>query len=413
MSSATCGVLLCLALIASSTASPANAGPPPDERPAAGPGRRLALVVGTSHYGPAWTPLPNARGDAHALALELRQRFAYRVTSLVDPTARAFKDALAAIAREASDHDDLLIFVAGHGHFDSADNAGYLVFSDATTDCERGCYSLDHLRRALFSTRALHALVMLDTCYAGTFDVRVALSGDELRVRGTPAELRDYAQEPSRLLFASVGKQTTPDGVRGRHSPFMERILARLARPGPRGVVSLDQLFGAVDLPEVMRPIPFSSGRPHHPNGTFLFVEQVSHCEALASMLDGARDDFAALRLEVRHASEWATVWRSRWLVPGARSCDVWRWGADLRTELRCDLGPIERSQAPARAAALYDETRRCLDGGGASWEAETRERTYENELHLERALTQAESSARVGVHVSCRESCALSLVID
>lgn len=388
------------------------ASPPPTTQSAT-PGGRLALVVGTSSYGPAWAPLPNARTDADALALELRQRYAYRVTALTDPSARTFKDTLAALAREASDHDDLLIFVAGHGHFDSADNAGYLVFSDATAECERGCYSLDHLRRALFSTRALHALVMLDTCYGGTFDVRVALSGDELRTRGPPnAELRDYQSQPSRLLFASVGKQAAPDGLRGRHSPFMERVLSRLARPGPRGVVSLDQLFASVELPDVMRPIPFASGRPHHPNGTFLFVEQVGHCEALETLVGGARDDFEALRLEVRSANDWATVWRSRWLVPGARSCDVWRWGADHRVELRCDLGPVERSQAPARAATLYEETRRCLDKD-AGWEAETRERTYDGESHLERALTHGQSGAKVGVHMSCRESCALALVID
>lgn len=377
-------------------------------------GQRLALVVGTSNYTAAsWSPLPNPRGDAAALALELEQRYAYRVTTLTDPTARHFKDTLGAIAREAGELDDLLIFVAGHGHFDDTDHAGYLVFSDATSDCERGCYSLDHLRRALFSTRALHVLVMLDTCYAGTFDLRVALSGDDLRRGPTvqTTELRDYTSQASRLLFASVGKQTTPDGLKGRHSPFMEQVLARLARPGPKGYVSLDQLFGSLDATGVLRPTPFASGRQHHPNGTFLFVERVGFCEALDTLVESSRVDFEPLRLEVRAVSDWATVWRSRWLIPGARSCDVWHWATDGRIELRCDFGSIAREQVTTRTAGLHDEVRRCLSG--SEWESASRERSHEGELHLERALTHAKSGVQASVQVACREACALSLVID
>ena len=215
-------------------------------------GRRLALVVGTTDYQTpkSWPRLPNAVTDARALGDELHARYGFHVTRLEDPSMATFKSALRKLADEAGPADDLLVFVAGHGHFDVEDRAGYLVFTDGAAGCTTGCYPLDNVKRALYDTRARHVLVMLDACHAGTFEIRTALDSGVLREGMLEAPLkqsvRDYARYPSRLLLASVGSAPTTDGAPGTHSPFMQAVLRELARPGPSGVVSLDHLYVAL-----------------------------------------------------------------------------------------------------------------------------------------------------------------------
>ncbi len=279
-----------LAAIAVACARPAHAG-----------GRRLALVVGTSTYAdPTWTGLVNAATDAERIADLLERRFAYDVIRLIDRDRDTFKRSLATLSEAAAEADDLLVFVAGHGHFDPTDKAGYLVFADADPTCDRGCYPLDNIKRALFGTRARHVLVMLDACYAGTFDPAIAFGGGTFARRGeiVPAHLRqilqDHAAARSRLVFASVGRAPTLDGTPGQaHSPFARILLAELERAVTTGAVSIDRIAivmkeGPEPLP-VLAPTSFPAALPHDVNGTFLFVAAADLCADFERVIAQAR----------------------------------------------------------------------------------------------------------------------------
>jgi hypothetical protein len=400
-----------------------------EDRGASSAGKRRAVVVGTSTYTNTadWHELPNARSDADALANELSRRYGYEVTRLANPDTNTFKRALVAVAAAAGPDDDLLIFVAGHGWFDAEDKAGYLVFADGEAGCARGCYPLDNVKRALFDSRARHVLVMLDACYAGTFDIRVALGGatDRGATASDPASLRrirdDYAQYPSRLVLASIGKEPTSDGTRGAHSPFMARVLGTLSRPGPGGIVSLDSLWTALQVTgpdgplKVGRPAPFEAARPHHPNGTFLFISDVGFCEALSALTDAARvgDGFASLRAGPERASVWGSAWSAAWTLPGASSCDVWRWGADGSSELRCELGSMSEPVATRHAALVLADVRACLrDADG--W-AETTGETHgsENLPDVRRARSAPSDGRAVTLTTTCADDCTMSLVFE
>lgn len=406
--------------------APAASGLSPNRQAPAAAGKRRALVVGTRHYArPAdWPELPNARGDAEALASELARRYGYEVTRLVDPDTAAFKRALVALSAAAGPDDDVLIFVAGHGWFDAEDKAGYLVFTDGEAGCARGCYPLDNVKRALFDSRARHILVMLDACYAGTFDIRVALGGATERgvLASDPASLRrvrdDYAQYPSRLVLASIGKEPTTDGTRGAHSPFMTRVLDTLSRPGPSGVVTLDQLWGALqasgpDGPlRVGRPAPFEGARPHHPNGTFLFLAEVGFCEAARALAEAAqgKSGLDALRVGPARAGVWGTAWSAAWTLPGSASCDVWRWEADGRSELRCDLGATSEPIAARHVPLVLADLRACFPET-AGWTESTGE-SHGSDILPD--LRRAHSDGRVvTLTTTCAEDCTMSLVFE
>jgi hypothetical protein len=404
-------------------------------------GRRLALIVGTTNYqNPSWPRLPNATSDARALADELERRYGFEVTFLDGPDVSIFKTELRRLSEVATPADDLLVFVAGHGHFDEVDNAGYLVLGGADATCERGCYAFDNLKRALFGSRARHALVMLDVCYGGTFDLRVAMGGGAPdRSRSDPESLRrllkDYAQYPSRQVFASVGRATTTDGPAGSHSPFMSTLLMTLSRPGNNGVVSLDRIFLAVQDARpgtpLQRPTSFEAATAHHPNGTFLFIEDVDFCEATSRIVRDAPERFVGLQSDIVQATDWATTWTSTWVIPGTSQCRIWHWG-DGKAQLRCEFGRFEKGGADFRAAALFQRVRECFAADGSrgsepvlglqAWLPSEHQRRHGQVLHHDLVLTRREGEAalqtgsvvrKVTVTRTCDGECGVSLVFE
>jgi len=382
-------------------------------------GQRIALVVGASEYtsASAWPTLPNAGTDAKALASELSGRYGFSVTALDSPTLGALKTALRDVASRAGPADDLFVFFAGHGDFDPEDNACDLVLKDATPACVSNCYPFDNLKRALFGTRARHALVMIDACHAGTFDIRAALDSEESRSTSAGPKtaldkvLKDYARYSSRLVLASVANGTTSDGPRGGHSPFMAGVLDELSNPGPNGVVSLDKLYVALsddkDL-SVVRPIPFGSVVPHHPNGSFLFIEDVPFCAALEQALEAGANRFDDVRVDVLRRDPWAMVSASRWTMPGTRRCEVWDWELHGKVELRCELGTYDTQMAGEKALDLFGDVRRCDLGGGIPSEEE---RTHLGEIHRDLRITLG--ARTVSATTVCGETCEVSLVIE
>ncbi len=383
-------------------------------------GRRLALVVGTTDYlhSDIWPRLPNAAPDALALKAELERRYGYAVTHLDQPDAATFKHTLRQLSEAATKVDDLLVFVAGHGHFDEVDNAGYLVFKDGERDCGRGCYAFDNLKRSLFGSEARHILVMLDVCYGGTFDLRVALGRDS-NERGPPDPeglrrlLRDYAQYPSRLVFASVGKSKTSDGQSGAHSPFMASLLATLSRPGQNGVVSLDRLFIAmqegVETAKVQRPTEFEARTRHHPNGTFLFIEDVDFCDATQTIVAAASDAFSALKLDAMQSNDWVSTWPSAWVVPGTKECRIWSWAKDGKSQVRCELGHYSQETARFRADAMFERLRTCLEA--PDWQPADRQRQHGAETHHDLLLSAG--VRQVTLTTKCAADCNVSLVFE
>lgn len=357
-------------------------------------GRRLALVAGTSAYADgAWAGLPNATPDAERIADLLERRFGFSVTRVLDRDRDTFKRSLAALSEAADEDDDLFVFVAGHGYFDPTDKAGYLVFTDADATCDRGCYPLDHVKRALFGTRARHVLVMLDACYAGTFDPSIAFGGGDFARRGEilPAHLRqilrDHAERRSRLVFASVGRAPTLDGTPGQaHSPFVRLFLAELERAATAGAVSIDRIAivmkeGPEPLP-VLAPTSFPAALPHDVNGTFLFVAAADLCADFERVLATAR---AATSI-AQDGPAWAGVTAIEPPLVGARRCTRQRFATDGADLLRCRFGRFTEPEA--------DEQRRALD--------------------KRLALCVAATDARTITSVACEAgTCGLTLSVD
>ena len=89
---------------------------------AAGNSKRYALIMGTNIYEgkPDWEDLNNATLDAEAIAKELTAGFGYNVKLLIDKPADSFYTYISYLSQILKANDQLIIYVAGHGDFDSS-----------------------------------------------------------------------------------------------------------------------------------------------------------------------------------------------------------------------------------------------------------------------------------------------------
>ncbi|MCA9742349.1 MAG: caspase family protein [Deferribacteres bacterium] len=135
-----------------------------------------ALVVAVGEYNhPSVTDLDYPANDAKDVALTLYQNYTFekdRILILNDPTRAELIGALADFApsgkRPLTPNDNLLVFYAGHGHFDENYSEGYWLPSDAEKDNRANWVSNSDVQRAFRGIQAQHILLLSDACFSGS-----------------------------------------------------------------------------------------------------------------------------------------------------------------------------------------------------------------------------------------------------
>ena len=229
-------------------------------------GRNFALLIGTNNYDAAegWRDLKNPIPDVSALDEELRTRFGFETRVLMDPTKDSVLNAILAIKRAQFDSlDQVLIFIAGHGHYDEEQDLGFVVLRDGKprrVDPFGQTY-LPHNQLSSFTNNlsAKHVLVMLDVCFGGTFAGEGGARSEEEDYRDiNPVQLLlRKAKYKTRQYITSGGKEYVPDGRPGRHSPFAARLLEALREVRPGEALTLNRLRNRL---ETVIPEPRAGG---------------------------------------------------------------------------------------------------------------------------------------------------------
>jgi uncharacterized caspase-like protein len=200
--------------------------------------RRVALVVGNSHYAALGT-LGNPTNDADDIAATLRG-MGFAVTEVVDANEQQFTDQLSNFSTAATGADVALFYYSGHGLQYKSEN--YLVPVDATLGnrfaLEHGTISLNDVLTAMQDAHT--ALIYIDACrsfpIAGTF-----LASPNERIAPI-AGLAPVQNVPNTFIgFSASAGQTAQDGS-GRNSPFTTAMLEELPKPG----LDVTQMFNSV-----------------------------------------------------------------------------------------------------------------------------------------------------------------------
>lgn len=204
------------------------------------------LLFATNKYD-YWDDLVNPIDDAHAIAHELHEKFGFVVDLVEDATVERVWEKLREYnERKYGQQDQLMIFFAGHGHFDESFGEGYVVAKNSlSNDVSRTTYlSHNRLRGVINNIPCKHILLTMDVCFGGTLDPVIARSRGSVENETSVNQMlvRKWSHQ-TRKYLTSGGKVYVSDGIVGKHSPFAGKLLEALrARGGDDAVLTLTEL---------------------------------------------------------------------------------------------------------------------------------------------------------------------------
>ena len=241
-------------------------------------GTDYALLFATESYD-YWNNLRNPLFDAQAIRVALQETYGFQVELVHDPTQEGILKALRKYAeKEYSDQDQLLIFFAGHGYFDPTFNVGYLVAKDTRTpqnDNSMVSYvSHSVFRDIIDRMRCKHVFLVMDTCYSGTFDQRIAMRGEAGDVFKplSQADVEQKLKYMTRWYLTSGAKEQVSDGVPGHHSPFVRELLKALrSKGGNDSLLTIEEILTYFENLKDPKPCSDEFGR-NEPGSDFLFI---------------------------------------------------------------------------------------------------------------------------------------------
>jgi hypothetical protein len=211
----------------------------------------FALIIATDKYD-HWDDLVNPIDDGRAIGKELQEKYGFQVEFLENPTVEQVWEKLRMYSEmKFNPQDQLLIFFAGHGHYDEAFGEGFVVAKNSLrNDVSKTTYlSHNRLRGVIANIPSKHTLLAMDVCFGGTLDPVLArsrastdneVSVNEMLVRKFRYRTRKY--------LTSGGKVYVSDGIPGKHSPFAERLIESLRTLGTDdGVLTLSEMQSSLE----------------------------------------------------------------------------------------------------------------------------------------------------------------------
>lgn len=130
-------------------------------------GRYYALVIGNKNYQ-FYKDLETPENDARLIAQLLRERYGFSTQLLLNASRYEMLSALNTLRSKLTEKDNLLIYYAGHGELDAANERGYWLPVDAEPGNNTNWLSNLSISDQLNTFSAKHVMVVADSCYAGT-----------------------------------------------------------------------------------------------------------------------------------------------------------------------------------------------------------------------------------------------------
>ncbi|PIB36341.1 hypothetical protein BFP72_13520 [Reichenbachiella sp. 5M10] len=198
-------------------------------------GLYYALIIGIQDYDdPDITDLDNPVQDATALYKMLTEQYTFEkenVTLLENPTRDQIYDNMDALSAKVTTEDNLLIFYAGHGHWDEEAQNGYWLPRDAEDGKKRDWMRNSAVTEYIREINSKHTLLITDACFGGSiFKTRKAFKDASMGIN-------KLYEIPSRKAMTSGTLTEVPD-----KSVFMKYLLKNLETNDEKYVAS-EQLF--------------------------------------------------------------------------------------------------------------------------------------------------------------------------
>ncbi len=206
-------------------------------------GKYYALVIGVSDYiDPAIPDLDSLPvKDAIKLGKVLNTYYTFEkenVSVLKNPTRREIVIALDELSKKATSIDNVLIFYAGHGHYEDENGIGYWFPRDAEVSNSSNWLYNNQLVDCIKKIKSQHTLLISDACFSGsifkTRSVTLTTANDFIK--------KKYSL-PSRKAITSGTLKTVPNV-----SVFIKYLLQNL-KDNKEKYLTASQLFQSLEAP--------------------------------------------------------------------------------------------------------------------------------------------------------------------
>lgn len=183
-----------------------------------------ALIIGVSEYQNAGAGLPNLDmpvKDAERLYNILTENYAFQkegVKLLKNPNREEIINAFDHLAETLNEHDNLLVFYAGHGFYDKAKDFGYWLPSDAKTTSKSAWIANSTIKDYVTAVKSKHTLLVTDACFGGSIFKSRSVESAMLK------RFREMYKDKSRKAMTSGNLTEVPD-----KSVFLQFLLKSLA----------------------------------------------------------------------------------------------------------------------------------------------------------------------------------------
>ncbi len=203
-------------------------------------GKYYALLIGVSEYGdPEIMNLEQPAIDAEKLYNTLTNNYTFEkenITFLKSPTREDIISELDRLNKKITEDDNLLVFYAGHGYWDTKDEIGYWLPSDAKKENTANWIRNSTIRDYLRTVKTKHTLLIADACFSGgIFKTRKAFTS-------APKSIQKLYEYPSRKAMTSGSLKEVPD-----RSVFLLYLDKRL-QENTQDFISAEELFSSFKI---------------------------------------------------------------------------------------------------------------------------------------------------------------------
>ncbi len=233
-----------------------------------------ALIIGCSDYQKTgFAQLNWPISDAKEIRELIINEYTFErgnVTYLENPDKDKIYDVLTNYRKKLTPSDNLLIFYAGHGYFDTISKMGYLIPSGAKKDNPAKYISFENLKDEFFSViQSNHILLIADACQAGS----VFRGEENIQASDIDNMTINMIKLKSRLALTSSNMGYTPDV-----SKFFRQLIIALKKNQNTVMLGQDlyyDLRNALKKENVAEPPLYGDMKCRNSEGgDFLFIRR-------------------------------------------------------------------------------------------------------------------------------------------
>ena len=201
-------------------------------------GNYYAVVIGNQNYE-YLDDLDTPFIDVQSIASLLENKYGFEILDVIlDGSRSEILSKLNGLKKTLKPYDNLLIYYAGHGHYDAA-KRGYWLPKDANTiesDDNTNWIPNDDITNLLSKLEAKHILVIADSCFSGSLTYRGASTNNNREKL-----FSNLVTLKTRQALTSGKLEPVLDGGGKGHSIFASNLLKVLSEN--KKVLDVNSLF--------------------------------------------------------------------------------------------------------------------------------------------------------------------------